>query len=271
MAEYFFHIGMHKTASTFLQQRVFPKLQGIHFVPKRDYARARRTIRDSGHARVLLSDECQVSTHAKIDSLQAAFPEARVIIVVRRHDRWAASKYKYYVRKGGTLSPERFFGFDGDPVFDVTQFDFVATLRYVEERFGRPPFVVLQEELQVAPEESIRLIAAHLGARIDLSSVNMSRVNAAYSDRQLRALLAFNRRWRKPAVRPPGNLRRKLRPRRLLRYLVPMLAQFGRKEPGLQPVVPTDLLARIRERYRDNWQGTLDYVRAQRPLPDGIE
>ena len=33
----YFHVGISKTGSTFLQQRVFPFLKNIHYIPTRKY------------------------------------------------------------------------------------------------------------------------------------------------------------------------------------------------------------------------------------------
>ena len=78
---------------------------------------------------------------------------------MRRHDRWIASKYKYYIRKSGPCSFDGYFDLDSDRgVLKKAEASFGEYIDRVERMFGRGPFVLFHEEL-VARNAVTRLSA----------------------------------------------------------------------------------------------------------------
>ena len=53
----YFHVGISKTGSTFLQKRVFPKLSKITYIPTNKYHRVFEEIKNSDSNKVLVSRE----------------------------------------------------------------------------------------------------------------------------------------------------------------------------------------------------------------------
>ena len=53
----YFHVGLGKVASTYLQHEVFPKLKGIHYLPTGKYKRSKSIIPQLEVAKVLVSRE----------------------------------------------------------------------------------------------------------------------------------------------------------------------------------------------------------------------
>ena len=45
--EIYFHVGLGKVASTYLQHRFFPKLKGIHYIKSTRYRRSLQIIKDT--------------------------------------------------------------------------------------------------------------------------------------------------------------------------------------------------------------------------------
>lgn len=129
MTEYFLHVGLHKTGTTFLQETVFPRVQDITFVsrPYTQYNRAFNALQyadDSVYEaeairaeldripgrRVLLSDEGfsgkplalnYVNRTMVAKRLQQAMPDATVILFLRGQVDIILSLYNQYVRMGG--------------------------------------------------------------------------------------------------------------------------------------------------------------------------
>ena len=53
----FFHVGLGKTGTTFLQDRFFPKLEGIDYLPRNKYHKAEEYIEKSIQKREEMIDE----------------------------------------------------------------------------------------------------------------------------------------------------------------------------------------------------------------------
>ncbi|MEQ9306731.1 MAG: hypothetical protein RJQ14_22645, partial [Marinoscillum sp.] len=88
----YFHVGLGKVASTFLQQRVFPALGGIHYIPTRKYRKAKHIIGTVSAEKVLVSREFDRQLEQEDEWYTKDFPQAKIIILLRRHDEWAASQ-----------------------------------------------------------------------------------------------------------------------------------------------------------------------------------
>ena len=136
MFELCFHIGLHKTGTTFLQTEVFPKIDPgkFHFLGKMsslmksiiyqdptyfDAARIRDRILENTHAdkinlisnEDLSGDPLNGGIHRTniIANLHRCFPNAKVVLFIRKQDDWALSNYLGSIRRGTNLSLSRFF------------------------------------------------------------------------------------------------------------------------------------------------------------------
>ncbi len=144
------HVGLHKTATTFLQERVFPNLPGVAFVhplhrPQPGdgpierfmlelFFRNAASIDLARHAEeigewlagvdaptVLISSEAivgwPIENHSNFavnaDMLHALFPNAQIWLVVRRQDKWVESAYAQLLKAGFSTSIERYLNWDG--------------------------------------------------------------------------------------------------------------------------------------------------------------
>ncbi len=145
------HVGLHKTATTFLQERVFPHLPGVAFVHPLHYPRPddgpierfmlelffrnaacidverhRRAIDAwlAGVAQdcVLISSEAivgwPIENHMNLANnaalLHAMFPSAQVVLVVRRQDKWVESAYAQLLKAGFSTTLERYVNWNAD-------------------------------------------------------------------------------------------------------------------------------------------------------------
>lgn len=139
----YIHIGLHKTATRFLQRSVFSTLDGQRFNnnPK-DFLRAllnllrdpndalrRRAFEDeykrvTSDPRDLLISLPDISgdmynshqnARANLDIIKQYFPEARIMYFVRRHSDWLLSAYRQSMQKGPIHPIEVFLNFyDGE-------------------------------------------------------------------------------------------------------------------------------------------------------------
>ena len=110
----YFHVGLGKTGSTYLQVKFFPKLKGLQYVPTIDYKRYQKVIEKSKANKILVSREFDRQLEDEIKKFAALYPEARIIIVLREHDTWIASQYKRFVKNGFNGSFRKFIDIDCD-------------------------------------------------------------------------------------------------------------------------------------------------------------
>lgn len=97
----FVHIGLPKTGTTFLQEKVFPKMD-INFICKENLAIAKLSSKKVN----LISDE---DLSHKLDTfgvnryeiayrIHKLFPNAKIIIVFREKEKWLKSIYNQYLK-----------------------------------------------------------------------------------------------------------------------------------------------------------------------------
>jgi hypothetical protein len=263
-----FHVGLPRTASTFLQRNVFPAFKGIEYVKKGDFKKHDRFIAEADKP-VLLTTEMDIGkgkpNAAGLYTIAKKYPDTRIILVLRRHDKWIASKYKYHIRKNGTMDFHSFFNLTpGNGFFRCEHLLYKNIIDRIESLFTERPLVIFQEELKNAPEEVIRLMASYCDADVDLSNVKMNTVNYSFSEKQLKLLLKFNRRFSFDE-KQHGKFRKKIRA-----AMIHTLAFFGQFLPGKKQektrIVPSEQLKQIRDAYADDWKACLEYASKDRTL-----
>lgn len=127
------HIGLHKTATTYLQYEYFPRLKNVMYahgnsffvpwknqVPQQD---ENMLLSYEGFSGIAWNEDWKKgipnnhhwmgSFTDNIISLQRFFPDARIIAVFRRPGDLLLSMYKQYVQEGGYLSLNDFYGDKG--------------------------------------------------------------------------------------------------------------------------------------------------------------
>lgn len=177
------HVGMNKTGSTWLQQNLLPRVTShktVGRVPggdrsildvveqmlvaerfERGLLRAKAEQIAGRHDRIFLSDEGLSSTlrfetddlfRRNTERLAGEFPDARVLLVVRRQPDLILSSYAHYVRGGGTAAIDRFLS--GEPVpgyrrpirFRPGSFDLYGVASTFVTAFGNDHVVVVPYE-----------------------------------------------------------------------------------------------------------------------------
>lgn len=203
------HVGLNKTATSWLQREVFPKLPGIQVIgrhgrgdrevieavkamqydPAWEAGGLRRAVmaRTSG-GRPLLSDEGLASTLRYRDAshhrdaterLRAEFPNASVLIVVRRQADLLLSSHRQYVKLGGSASLQTFCSGDALPGFryDPALFDLDRIVATYEDLFDEV-VVVAYEQFRADRNGALRDIFRWLGSEplgpLDSSGRNIS-------------------------------------------------------------------------------------------------
>ena len=212
------HIGYHKTATTWFQKSVYPRVTNSAYVPRErvkralltasalhfDPAWAREQLRLTPSAPPILCEE-ELSGYLHTGGLlgflskemahriQLVLPEARIVIFVRSQPEMIAACYQQYVRGGGTYSVRRYL-WPVDhlraaaaqpykiPRFSFDHFDYDRLVAHYIELFGRERVhVFAYEELQRDAAGFLARFANTLGLELELAAVPMNKQNASYS------------------------------------------------------------------------------------------
>jgi len=259
----YYHVGLGKAASTYLQHDVFPVLKGIHYVKRRQYKRHASIVPGLNDSKILLSRENSQRLEAETGKLAAFYPHAIPVVVLRRHDGWIASQYRRYVKNGGVEGFDNFFDITEDRgVWKQSELVLYDKLKILERHFGRPPVVLVFDSLREDPLKLVDEFCALLDASYDPEDINLSPRHRSWSDDRLLFLRQHNS-WlfNKDAAPGAGKARRwwKFRLRLLTSYAVMGASSLFARDQT-ETLVPKDSLARIRAHYEEDWTNCLAYA-----------
>ena len=177
----FFHVGLSKTGSTFLQHQVFPKLKGIYYLPTLKYRHALKLLPKIHDERVLVSREFDQQFEQEVKKFSAQYPQAYPIIVLREHSNWAVSNYKRFVKNGHAISFKEFIDIERDKgLFKKIDFDYERYIDLLEQYFAQKPLILFYEDLQKEPFKFVRKIMDYTGAELSYSDVNWNPRHVSY-------------------------------------------------------------------------------------------
>lgn len=237
MTEIFVHIGLHKTATTTLQQQLFPECKGLNYIKRpalrrsiyalttvdTAYFDAEAVRKDIlNHVREdqpnLISREALSGASGAgiikrgldhrspiIENLAAAVPEARIILVIRRQDALACSLYRQYLKLGGTEVLGRFFGINGKslPLAPLDLFRYHPYVERIYRAFPGGILVLTFEEFVYDQKSFINKLTEYMhieAPELHMTATNQTRLGAG----GLEVSRILNRFFRSPLN--PGGL-----------------------------------------------------------------
>jgi hypothetical protein len=231
MTPWLIHIGYRKCGSTWMQKRLFPAIPGVDFLGKRygqpgtdwlkevrgglmykhcfDFSpKAIREVIDQhagpsdGRPRVLsyegLSGEMWRRSHdskRSADRIHQTFPEAKILIVVRRQPGHLESLYKQYLLTGGVLSIAKFLTADEHHLqFDIDCLQYDRLVGYYIQLFGRKNVEVLPFELLAADTQAFSNAVCDAAgvSHINLTAGDRDYVRRGYSARECALVRRIN-------------------------------------------------------------------------------
>lgn len=269
--EIYFHVGLGKVASTYLQYNVFPKLEGIHYIQRTKYKNSIEIIKKGEHKKYLVSREFDRQFEEEVKWFSSHFPDTKVIICFRRNDGWIASQYRRAVKNGFHWNFEDFFNLDEPEKshWEPEQVLFSPKLEQTEKYFTQKPLVLFHEELKDDPWIFFDKISKFSGTTYQKEKVSLKVAHSSYSEKQLRVLRAFCRRFKKTPPHMPVN--RVLhwltyRPWWLLFHLIMYAAAlFPKSWVPKEPLESDEYKKRIREFYSEDWDKVRAYAKENNP------
>lgn len=214
MNEVYIHLGLHKTATTFLQKyffKIYSKECGYIDIRKKtplfleyilhsndldfDYTKAQELFkneayRDKNSSKIItLSDEQFCGSpwnNAKdrkryLDRLNSVFSDAKYIIVFRRQEDIVHSLYLQYIKSGGTTTFTQFLTYKRTPLeFSLKSYlNYGKYLQYIVTTTSTDRVkCLLYEEMKDNPQIFLSSLAAYLGFNIDERIVNSLNIRA---------------------------------------------------------------------------------------------
>lgn len=261
----FFHLGLPKTGSTYLQIMVFPYLSRLRYFPKKYHRKFQKCRKKYPTENLLFSVEEDTLLRARMEQLAAYDPEIRIILVFRRHDSWVASKYKYFIRKHGYAHFEEFLTLDHQNAVGGAEGLFYQTkIRWAEELFTQPPLVLIFDDLKTHPERFMQTLTRFTESHLPDTAPIQRRVKPAFGEKQLKWLRRYNRVVKYQKAKTSFKLWNKihLKASQLGLHTVANLARLAPESWTAEDVlIPEGMLEEVRERYADDWAFCQDYAR----------
>lgn len=185
----YWHVGLPKTGSTYLQQRVFPRFTGLSYIDKPSRQVLQKIETMKRFSPVLYSREVTGAWAEKAQWMARSHPEARPIIVLRRHSDHIASWYRNRLKNGGRCTFEQYVDLDRNqglrPTSDFCHFEKIKRL---DEALEYKPYILFYDDLKANPDVFLRDLADYLGLGYEPADVNRQAANPARGDRQLKAV-----------------------------------------------------------------------------------
>jgi hypothetical protein len=268
--EIYFHVGLGKVASTYLQYRFFPKLLNVHYIQRTRYKKAQSIIEKTNHAKYLVSREFDRQLEQEVARFAQDFPNARPILLLRRHEEWIASQYRRKVKNGESRPLEEFLDLTNDRGrWQIRDLYLMPKVRALEQAFSHKPLVLFHDDLKNAPFAFFDALADYMGATYNLDAISMKPFHASYSHKQLKVMRKWGSRvFNKKRQLPQQAVAKwfKRRSEMLVSYLILYSAllmpdAWVRNET----LYSQAYLNKIREYYQDDWEQCVQYARANNP------
>ncbi len=268
--ELFFHVGLAKTGTTYLQYRFFPCLKGVKYIQRTSYKKAFKIIDSSEVEKIFVSNEFDRQFYREVGKIAEKYPDARLIVVLRRHDSWLASEYKRFVKNGFAGRLHDFLDIENDDGWwKIEDFLFWPRIEFVLKNFREKPLVLLYDELREYPFSFFDKIAKFTGTTYDRSKISLAPVHKSFEDKELRFRRWLNRYfsgeitekhdWRRPFQRYFFTYP--------IRYTV---LGIGKILPESllpdEPLLDKNYLSKVREFFSDDLEKCLTYIKEDNPV-----
>lgn len=261
----YFHVGLGKVASKYLQHGVFPYFRNVHYIPTRLFYKSVAEIQQGLHPSYLVSREFDTQLEAEVRKFAMHFPYAHPILLLRRHDDWIVSQYRRFVKNGFTGPFSSFIDLvDDRGRFPMSSLEFYRKIEILKECFTTEPLVLIYDELLESPWTFIDKIAAYCHTDYDINEIRLDRKHTSYSEKQIRWMQRVNRllNIHEPNYTEVPEIKFFQRiPYLLYRYLI---LYSGLLVPsswlGNEPLIPSGELDRIRELTAEDWDRCIQYI-----------
>jgi len=260
----YFHVGLGKTASTYLQNKVFNRLEGITYVHPGRFRRWKQILAGLPTQKVFLSREMDQQLEREVKKFAAIYPDTHAIIVLRRNDQWIASQYRRFLKNGYPYTFTEYFDVEKNTGYwKVADAMFYPKIEILEQYFTTKPLVLFYDDLKKDTFAFIDKIAQYCGSTYDKSTISLEPHHTSYEEKQLKVMLKVSKYifTKNPVYAGPRIftwIRR--RSRMLLCYIILYAALLvPSRLLSKKPLIPSEELEKVRKYFEDDWQRCLLY------------
>jgi hypothetical protein len=265
--EVYFHAGMMRTASTFMQKTVFPELTGIEYISKKQYGKAHKIISESDAEKVLVSFELNNALFfPHLENFAQKYPDAGIILVLRRQDEWIISHYKRALKNGFHEDFRKYFDIEADTGrWKHDDLLYYPKLEWVRKQFTKAPLVLFHHELRDNPHLFLKKILQYTGAQ-STGNISFKPKHTSYSEKQL-----LFKRWvnhhtifKEKFGEEESQLRKVSN--KFLRYILLHLPLFIPFNKHQQELVPKSDKEKIRKTFKEDWEQCQAFAEQHNPI-----
>ncbi len=267
--EVYFHVGLGKTGTTYLQYNFFPKMRDICYIQRTRYTKSHKIINRRKCDKYLVSREFDRQFDREVKKFAEKFPGAKPIIVLRRQDSWIASQYRRFIKNGRQYSFTEFIDVENNNgVWDRDELLFHCRIKFLEEQFKTIPLVLLHDDLKKDPWRFFDSICEYTGGRYERKHISLNPSHKSYSLKQLKYLKRLSpylvRSQPKPASNKVWHWLR-YRSRWLLLHLVLYIsALLPEKAVENDVLIAPEELEKVRKAYEKDWSKCVEYAEMQK-------
>jgi len=259
----FFHVGLGKNASTFLQQRFFPKLKQIYYTQSNIYRFFPKIVAQQKYDKYLFSREFDRQFYTETNKIADLSKDAHIIIILRRNDSWIASQYRRYVKNGGKQQFSEFIDLKNDKgAWKQKDLYFYPMLQHLATNFNNAPLILIYDDLKKDAQSFLDRIAKYLGATYDIANIDLSVKHSSYSEKQLKFILKHGPFDKAREYKTNNRAFHYLnyRSKWLVNHLYLRLAKWLPEIDKETTLIPSEQLKKVEEFYQDDWQKCIDYA-----------
>ena len=185
--EVYFHVGLGKVASKYLQHSVFPLFKNIRYIPTTRFYKCIPEIRKGKHPSYLVSREFDNQFEREVTRFAKEFPDAHPIMLLRRHDDWIASQYRRSAKNGFTAPFSEFINLeDNTGKFNRESLDFFGKIELLEKLYKNKPLVLIYDDLLADRMAFLEKIASYCNATFDRKKIPLKARHTSYTEKQIR-------------------------------------------------------------------------------------
>lgn len=261
----YFHVGLAKTGSTFLQNNFFPKLQNIKYISTHKYRRCIDIINNTNYDSYLISREFDRQLEGEVKKILNHFPETKIIIVFREHKKWISSQFKRFSKNGYHFKFEDFYNNTNSGYWKNEDMIYIDKINIIKKYSKYDPLILNFDELKINPHSYLTKISEYTNSNYKKSNISLNVVHKSYSEKQLIFLKGFCRIFKPnpPKYYADNKLKHWLyfRPWWLLFHLVMYVAYFLPKNMIVKkPLIDNNYLKKTMKKYKSDWDEILKYT-----------
>jgi hypothetical protein len=252
----YFHVGLAKTGSTYLQNKFFHKLSGLRYIHTSKFYKYNEYVKKYKDLPLLFSREFDRQFHRETLKIAQKYPQAKILIVLRSNEQWIASQYRRYVKNGGSVDIEDFIDVQNNKgLWKIEDARFLDKLEFLIENFKEKPLILFYNEFKKDPYHTFDRIAQYTNSSYKKESVSLNPKHKSYSEKQLLFLKKHTKRWYKKGPYHTGSKDIswwKFRSRWLILHIGLYLAKILPLKYDEQ-LIPEESLKKMKDFFSSDW------------------